>query len=268
MANYTLTYSPMLEGWTSFHSYYPEWMTNMNNFLYTFKSGELWKHNTNQRRNNWYKDPLLPSDPDPSTVTVVFNDSPSESKMFKTLACETDSPWKATVTTDLNSGVMEASYFELKEGDYFTYIRRAPNTIDLKAMSTQGIGNVLSAAVNVGTGFLEVFFDFEIPNTISVFDQTVIPKSGGDVLYCVISGVQTLIGDIDEIVNDPLTGNKIVVKSFSTVPNTNDFAYAIKNSVAESYGARGYYMQVLLENTSSSAVELFAISSQVFKSYP
>ena len=263
MANYTLTYSPMLEGWTSFHSYYPEWMTNMNNFLYTFKSGELWKHNTNATRNSWYG-----AASDASKVTIIFNDAPSESKMFKTLACETDSPWKATITTDLNSGVMEASYFELKEGDYFTYIRRAPNTIDLKAMSTQGIGNVSSAAVNVSTGFLEVFFDFEIPNTISVFDQTVIPKSGGDILYCVISGVQTLIGDIDEIVNDPLTGNKIVVKSFATVPNTNDFAYAIKNSVAESYGARGYFMSVLLENTSSAAVELFAISSQVFKSYP
>lgn len=263
MANYTLTYSPMLEGWTSFHSYYPEWMTNMNNFLYTFKSGELWKHNTNSTRNSWYG-----AASDASKVTVIFNDSPSESKMFKTLACETDAPWKATVTTDLNTGVMEASYFQLKEGDYFTYIRRAPNTIDLKAMSTQGIGNVLSASVNVGTGFLEVFFDFEIPNTISVFDQTVIPKSGGDILYCVISGVQTLIGDIDEIVNDPLTGNKIVVKSFSVVPNTNDFAYAIKNAVAESYGARGYYMEVLLENTSSAAVELFAISSQIFKSYP
>ena len=253
----------MLEGWTSFHSYYPEWMTNMNNFLYTFKSGELWKHNTNATRNSWYGAASAPS-----TVTVVFNDAPSESKMFKTLACETDSPWKATITTDLNSGVMEASYFELKEGDYFTYIRRAPNTIDLKAMSTQGIGNVSSASINVSTGFLEVFFAFEIPNTISVFDQTVIPKSGGDVLYCVISGVQTLIGDIDAIVNDPLTGNKIVVKSFAAVPNTNNFAYAIKNSVAESYGARGYFMTVLLENTSSTAVELFAISSQVFKSYP
>lgn len=263
MANYTLTYSPMLEGWTSFHSYYPEWMTNMNNFLYTFKSGELWKHNTNATRNSWYG-----AASDASKVTIVFNDAPSESKMFKTLACETDSPWKATITTDLNAGVMEASYFQLKEGDYFTYIRRAPNTIDLKAMSTQGIGNVSSASINVTTGFLEVFFAFEIPNTISVFDQTVIPKSGGDILYCVISGVPTLIGDIDEIVNDPLTGNKIVVKSFAAVPNTNNFAYAIKNAVAESYGARGYYMEVLLENTSSTAVELFAISSQIFKSYP
>lgn len=253
----------MLEGWTSFHSYYPEWMTNMNNFLYTFKSGELWKHNTNTTRNSWYG-----ALSDASKITVVFNDSPSESKMFKTLACETDSPWKATITTDLNTGVMEASYFELKEGDYFTYIRRNPGTIDLKAMSTQGIGNVSSASINVTTGFLEVFFAFEIPNTISVFDQTVIPKSGGDILYCVISGVPTLIGDIDEIVNDPLTGNKIVVKSFAAVPNTNNFAYAIKNAVAESYGARGYYMEVLLENTSSTAVELFAISSQIFKSYP
>jgi len=84
-------------------------MTNMNNFLYTFKSGELWKHNTNATRNSWYG-----AASDASKVTIIFNDAPSESKMFKTLACETDSPWKATITTDLNAGVMEASYFELK----------------------------------------------------------------------------------------------------------------------------------------------------------
>jgi len=53
-----------------------------------------------------------------------------------------------------------------------------------------------------------------------------------------------------------------------TVPAVGNFIMFVKNAVAESYGARGYYMQVLLENTSSTAVELFAISSQVFKSYP
>jgi hypothetical protein len=190
--------------------------------------------------------------------------------MFKTLACETDSPWKTTITTDLNSGVMEASYFELKEGDYFTYIRRNPDTVDYKALSTQGIGKVSLATIAPGTGFLSVFFAFEIPNSISVFDQTVSPPSGGDVLYCVdaITGVIRLIGNIDEIINNPSTGNRIVVKAPANVVNTNDFAYVVKNAVAESYGARGYYMQVLLENTSSTAVELFAISSQVFKSYP
>jgi hypothetical protein len=42
----------------------------------------------------------------------------------------------------------------------------------------------------------------------------------------------------------------------------------VKDAVAESYGARGYYMETTLTNTDTEAVELFAISSQIFKSYP
>jgi hypothetical protein len=249
MANYTLTYSPMLEGWTSFHSYYPEWMTNMNNFLYTFKSGELWKHNTNATRNSWYGAASAPS-----TVTVVFNDAPSESKMFKTLACETDSPWKATITTDLNSGVMEASYFELKEGDYFTYIRRNPDTVDLKAMSTQGIGSASSVTLISASNY-RINFTFDIGTTVSIGDIIYIGAVGG----LTISGVVTAHNATSVTINMVVGG---------TVPVAGNFIVFVKNAVAESYGARGYFMSVLLENTSSTAVELFAISSQVFKSYP
>jgi hypothetical protein len=249
MANYTLTYSPMLEGWTSFHSYYPEWMTNMNNFLYTFKSGELWKHNTNATRNSWYG-----ALSDASKVTIIFNDAPSESKMFKTLACETDSPWKATITTDLNSGVMEASYFELKEGDYFTYIRRNPDTVDLKAMSTQGIGSA-SAVTLISAGNYRIDFTFDIGSTISIGDTIYIGAVGG----LTISGVVTAHNATSVTINMVVGG---------TVPVAGNFIVFVKNAVAESYGARGYFMSVLLENTSSAAVELFAISSQVFKSYP
>ena len=226
----------------------------MNNFLYTFKSGELWKHNTNQRRNNWYKDPSLPCDPDPSTVTVVFNDSPSESKMFKTLACETDAPWKATVTTYLNTGVMEASYFELKEGYYFTYIRRNPGTVDLKAMSTQGIGSA-SVVTLISAGVYRIDFAFNIGTTISVGDTIYIGAVGG----LTISGVVTAHNATSVTINIVVGG---------TVPAIGNFIVYVKNAVAESYGARGYYMQVLLENTSCDAVELFAVSSQIFKSYP
>ena len=249
MANYTLTYSPMLEGWTSFHSYYPEWMTNMNNFLYTFKSGELWKHNTNATRNSWYG-----AASDASKVTIVFNDAPSESKMFKTLACETDSPWKATITTDLNTGVMEASYFELKEGDYFTYIRRNPGTVDLKAMSTQGIG-AASVVTLISAGNYRIDFTFNIGSTISVGDTIYIGSGGG----LTISGIVTAHNATSVTINMVVGG---------TVPIAGNFIVFVKNAVAESYGARGYYMEVLLENTSSAAVELFAISSQIFKSYP
>jgi len=249
MANYTLTYSPMLDGWTSFHSYYPEWMTNMNNFLYTFKSGELWKHNTNAIRNSWYG-----AASDASKVTIILNDAPSESKMFKTLACETDSPWKATITTDLNSGVMEASYFELKEGDYFTYIRRNPDTVDLKAMSTQGIGSASSVTL-ISAGNYRINFTFDIGTTVSIGDTIYIGAVGG----LTISGVVTAHNATSVTINMVVGG---------TVPVAGNFIVFVKNAVAESYGARGYFMSVLLENISSTAVELFAISSQVFKSYP
>jgi hypothetical protein len=264
MANYTLTYSPALEGWTSFHSYFPEWMENMNSFMYTFKNGEMWKHNTNASRNNWYGTNY------PSTITVLLNDSPIETKMFKTLSYDSTHRWSASVITDLSAGSMASSYFEEKEGGFFTYVRRDPNTIDFKALSTQGIGKVSAATIAPGTGYLSVFFNFEIPNSISVFDPTISPPSGGDVLYIVdaITNVIKLIGNVDEIVNDPSTGNRIIVKIPANTVNTNDFAYVIKNAVAESYGARGYYMETTLTNTDTEAVELFAISSQIFKSYP
>jgi hypothetical protein len=264
MANYTLTYSPALEGWTSFHSYFPEWMEHMNSFMYTFKNGEMWKHNTNASRNNWYGTNY------PSTITILLNDSPIETKMFKTLSYDSTHRWSASVITDLSAGSMASSYFEEKEGGFFTYVRRDPNTIDFKALSTQGIGKVSAATIAPGTGYLSVFFNFEIPNSISVFDPAISPPSGGDVLYIVdaITNAIKLIGNVDEIVNNPSTGNKIVVKVPTNVANINDFAYVIKNAVAESYGARGYYMETTLTNTDTEAVELFAISSQIFKSYP
>jgi hypothetical protein len=62
-----------------------------------------------------------------------------------------------------------------------------------------------------------------------------------------------------EIDNTPPLANPV---------NNGDYILYIKNSVAESYGARGYYMQYELENGSNSRVELFSVKSNVFKSYP
>ena len=217
MANYTLTYSPALEGWTSFHSYFPEWMEHMNSFMYTFKNGEMWKHNTNATRNRWYNVNY------PSTITVILNDAPAETKMFKTLSYDSDHKWSASVITDLSAGSMASSYFEEKEGGYFTYVRRNPNTIDFKALSTQGIGNVVPVSTPLVSGQITALTSTSI---------TIVMVVGG------------------------------------TIPAIGNFIMVVKDAVAESYGARGYYMETTLTNTDTEAVELFAISSQIFKSYP
>jgi len=248
MANYTLTYSPALEGWTSFHSYFPEWMEHMNSFMYTFKNGEMWKHNTNATRNRWYNVNY------PSTITVILNDAPAETKMFKTLSYDSDHKWSASVITDLSAGSMASSYFEEKEGGYFTYIRRNAGTVDYKAMSTQGVGNA-SAVTLVGVATYRIDFTFDIGSIMSV----------GDLLYVVPSTTPLVSGQITALTSNSIT---IVIVVGGTIPVAGNFIMFVKDAVAESYGARGYYMETTLTNTDTEAVELFAISSQIFKSYP
>jgi len=42
----------------------------------------------------------------------------------------------------------------------------------------------------------------------------------------------------------------------------------VKNSVAESYGTLGYFLQFKLTNNNTESVELFTVDSDVFKSNP
>jgi hypothetical protein len=243
MANYTLTYSQQGQGWTSFHSYYPDWMLGMSSRFYTFHEGKLYLHNDpNVDRNSFYGDPTVAS-----KVVMVFNQDPLSAKMFKTLELETDSPWDTIITTDMSSGSMDASYYDLKEGNYFTYIRRNQNATNLDLLSAQGVGNLQSI---VGT---TLNFAFQIPGAISV----------GDTLYYDNAGTIVQVGVVSAH-----TGSSITVTTLLSSPSPGAFILYIKNSQAESFGARGYYMQVELTNDSTTDIELFSVSSEVFKSYP
>ena len=245
MAEATITYAPANSGWTSFHSYFPEWMIGMNSNFYTFKGGNMWKHYSNNLRNNYY------GDPNNSTVTPVFNDEPTVTKMFKTIQLDTDSPWDTTITTDLSTGFMNSTQYQLKEGDYYTYIRRVAGNTDLDLMSAQGIGDILTVT---GTfpGVITLTFSFNIGSNVSI----------GDKLYRDNAGIE-LIGTITG-----LTSTSITMNVTSITPVIGDYVLYIKDAEAESYGARGYYMETLLSNSSTSEVELFSISSEVFKSFP
>ena len=67
---------------------------------------------------------------------------------------------------------------------------------------------------------------------------------------------------MDTTVPEPATGNA------GTPPNAGDFIFYFKDVVAESHGARGYFMQFTLQNTNTQAVELYAVGSSVMKSFP
>ena len=274
--NYTLSYSEGVAGWVSFYSYNPDWMIGMNNYFYTFKGGNLYKHNVNASRNTFYQPwwnivDIINPNPSPlaftpTSIQTVFNTAALENKLFKTINIEGDAPWGATLETDLQvSGFIDQSWFEKKEAAYFAFVRN--NSVGQFALrSLNGIGNSLTVT-GAGTNTAQVNFSINplisIGNIISI----------GDYLYF---GANTQLAGIvvDVIVDYPAGINRIIVNnnmlSPLTIPipgNVNYFLY-VKNSVAESHGVLGHYCTTTLSNSFNSKIELFAIETNVMKSFP
>lgn len=268
MANYTLTYSEASPGWVSFYSYYPDWMIGMNNYFYTFKGGDLYRHNVNTNRNTFYgqwqtKNGTPANAFTPTRLESVFNTGVLENKLFKTIDLEGDAKWSATLQTDLQvSGFIQASWFEKKEASFFAFIRN--NAVgELALRSVNGIGK--SSQV-VGGNVVRFPLSVSIGNIISV----------GDLLYFLTppySSAPILAGKVTAITVDYQNGvNQLTIDT--TIPGTTPipiqdaFFLYIKNSVAESHGVLGHYCVFTLENDSTSKIELFTVQSEVMKSFP
>lgn len=242
MSYYTLTYSPKLSGWTSYHDYRPEWMVSMNNYMYSFSNGNLYKHNSNPIRNSYYGELW------PSKITTIFNNDPSQTKSFKTIATNSSTAWDTNIISDQGEGYIDADWYALKEGTWYGYIRRNEITHSETSMtSVQGIGNVTTYATGVLT------FAFNIGDIVST----------GDVLYWVNAGVLTLIGTITGH-----TANTVSVSVTGTEPTNGSFILYEKSPVAESTPTRGTYLSVEFTNNDTDYTEMFMVTSDVFKSYP
>lgn len=258
MPNYTLTYSPPAEGWPSFYSFEPEWIQGMNQFLYTFSGGNLFRHNTNEVRNNFYGGQFN------STIQSVFNDEPIVNKVFKTMAIEGNRPWAATFISDQQDGrFMDVGFFEKKEGDWFAFVRTVNNNPaepdDYALRSLNGIGISQTVAGNV----------VNFPLTLDIGSIL----SAGDAFYFALPpdyNAITFAGFVDSIEVDIPNGiNRVTHDGSGTAPGINDPLWlGIKNQQAESNGLLGHYGVFELTNTDTEAVEMFVAKSEVMKSYP
>ena len=145
MADYTITYSEGVKGFPSFYSFYPDFMMGMNQFFYTWKGGNLYRHNTNNTYNQYYGIVY------PSTITSVFNESPLENKLFKTINLESDDSWETTLLTDIQTtGYIDDDWFEKKEASWFAFVRNdgptgaATNESEWELRSLNGIARSTS----------------------------------------------------------------------------------------------------------------------------
>lgn len=250
MAEITVSYSPGVKGWPSFYSFIPEYTQGMNNYLYTFNNGQLYRHNTNALRNNFYGVQYN------TTIKSVFNKGPLENKLFKTLILESDAPWSATLATDLpQTGSIADTYFEKKEGNYFAFIRFLETDINLLIRYANGIANVTTVDATTPTATTLTFANsVNIGSIISI----------GDMVY--YGSTPSLGGVVTALTGQVVTIDTTIAGA--SAPSNGDFILYVKNTVAESHGVMGHYCEYELTNTSTSKVELFSVGSESMKSFP
>lgn len=242
MAKYTLTYDEKTKGFTSFHSYYPQWMCSLNNKFYSIYDGNLYIHNSSKVDRNTFYDTSYPS-----KITIIVNDYPSDNKVFNAINLEGTIAWDVVYTTNMTNGTIDNSEFVEKEKEWYAYLRRSENQTDTSSLSTQGVGEVSSINVNE--------FSFSnIPENINVGDSLYVYDSGNDLLLEV--GIITSYTNTS-ITTDVVT-NPVLV---------SDFMVVVKNQRAEASEARGYYLQLDLEMSSSSEQELYAVNVDSSKSF-
>ena len=263
---YTLSYSDGVKGWPSFYSYFPDWMLGMNNYFYSFKAGNMYRHNTNSLRNNYYDVQYN------STLTSVFNEMPLENKLFKTINLESDKAWSVSLDSDIQTGAsIGSAWFEKKEGAWFAFIRnngtQPAQTKEYPMRSVNGIGRSTSVSV-VGTS---TTINFATNPLIAIGSDL----SVGDIIYFAPPPYSTveMAGKVSAINVDLQnnTNNIVIDNSISgavAISLQDGFIMYIKNQQAESNGVLGHYCLFTITNTDSTATELFAVESEVMKSYP
>ena len=85
----TIVFDELINGWSSFMSYYPTQMFSLKNSFYSIKGPSIWQHySTLVNRGNFY------GTDNESNITFIFNQDSGVNKVFKTVNYEGDSGWQ------------------------------------------------------------------------------------------------------------------------------------------------------------------------------
>ena len=147
---------------------------------------------------------------------------------------------------------MASAYFEKKEGEWFTYIRSKADTVNWNFRSANGLGS--ATAVTGAANATVITFTEPLGSILSI----------GDAIYA--KTTPELVGYVTSMTATTITVDASAAGAY--IPVQGNFIMSYKNSIAESHGVLGYYMEFTLTNSNTSPVELFSVGSDIMKSYP
>lgn len=112
----TLAFNEDANRWVTDYSFVPEFMIKFINSFFSFQNGQLWEHNVNPIRNNFYGVQY------PSIVTFYVNIEPTVVKNFYTIRLKSNKVWTATnIYIPPREGKSKGQVSRLKKGRFRSY---------------------------------------------------------------------------------------------------------------------------------------------------
>lgn len=254
---FTVAYGTSDKAWTTRYSFVPESIVSLNNDLYTFKSGKIYKHSESVNRNTYYGGSVAES-----IVETIANGAPSAIKSFESLSIEGNAAWQAVVSTTDQTATLAGTVFvdpdttpnnvwREKEGFYYAAIHgdtSSHGSTISSVTSTSEIFSLGTVASDV-TGAASVTFD----NAISSIP---FPLGSTAAVYK-LNGSQ-----LDSLSVHPVSidsDNSITLSGNVTVSD-GDILIVVGNSAIEGDQIRDYFAKIKLTKSSANPIELYAVN--------
>jgi hypothetical protein len=250
--DFTVSYDVTSNVWNTFYSYRPESIVSVDDTLFTFFAGVMYKHSDAANRSTYYGNPYN------SVVEVISNQNPSMVKSYEAISLEGTNAWAADVSnTDQSTSILAADFSE-RERNWYAYVPRdsSANTGTATITSLSGssevfvLGNVATGGVSGSTiTFTTPVGDVPFPMGGSLY------KVSGATLVSLSLTVSSISGDKQVTASGSVTG-----------VNNGDTIVVIGNGAIEGDQIRDYYAKIKLTNSSTSEIELYAVNMVFAKS--
>jgi len=243
----TIAYDTSDKVWNTRYSFIPEAYEHLDNYMYTFASGSIYRHTDQSTRNNFFGVQAS------SSVKVISALNNSMVKVANAISIEGDSAPSVVISNkNQSTRAIASGEFQLKEGNYYVDIPRSSGTTG--SSNYHAIGTVSASSV-VG-GDLQLVFS----NPINIIPfQT----SGTAFITCTTGGVTgtTTYTQATIIDNNTLrfTGSGTAIPVGVIVVNVSD-------SSTDGDVMRGPFFAIEATFASTQPIEIYAINMHFARS--
>jgi len=248
---FTISYDVSGNAWISRYSYKPERIISIDDTLFTFKNGTIYKHISIVNRNTYYGAAIADS-----IVEVISNYNPSMVKSYEALSLEGDSSWDASISNTDQSTSILASDFDERERNWYAYIPRdnSANTGTTTITSLSGSSEIFALGAVASVSGSDIVFNTNIGYIGFPIGASLYKVSG--------STLVSITNTIASVSN----GTTITCASAVAGVSAADEIVAIGNAAIEGDQIRDNWMKVSLSLASATETELYAINAYYVES--